>query len=147
MAQRGPNNANRPTRTQYTRHAERRAEAWRLSISGLTPPRIAERMGISGVHAWRLVKEAIAEVEEISIGLRKEVQRQELERLDAAIACLWPKVEQGDVAAIKAYILAQERRSRLLGLDAPVKSELSGPDGTPLEVVVTHVKAKGDAKG
>jgi hypothetical protein len=48
---------------------------------------------------------------------------------------LWPHIQEGSAAAVSAGIRVSERRSRLLGLDAPVatKSELSGSLGVYAE--------------
>jgi hypothetical protein len=40
----------------------------------------------------------------------------------------------GDVRYLELAIKAMERRARLLGLDAPARSEISGPGGQPLEI-------------
>jgi hypothetical protein len=38
----------------------------------------------------------------------------------------------GDPAFLRVLLYAQERRAALLGLDAPVKAEVSGPEGAPV---------------
>ncbi len=38
------------------------------------------------------------------------------------------------LGAIKAALQAQKRQARLLGLDAPIRTEVSGPEGGPIEV-------------
>jgi lambda repressor-like predicted transcriptional regulator len=43
----------------------------------------------------------------------------ELERMDAAVAGLWPKIEEGDPEAIRAMVVVMRRRASMLGLDAP----------------------------
>jgi hypothetical protein len=47
----------------------------------------------------------------------------ELERMDAMIVALWPKVEKGDVQSVQAALGVMTRRAKLLGLDAPSKQE------------------------
>jgi hypothetical protein len=44
---------------------------------------------------------------------------------------LWPSIQDGNAAAVSAGVRVSERRSRLLGLDAPVvtKGELTGSLG------------------
>ncbi len=41
------------------------------------------------------------------------------------------------VGYFNAYLKAQEQWSRLRGIDAPLRTELSGPEGTPLALSVT----------
>ncbi|MFF0409653.1 hypothetical protein ACFYUY_04365 [Kitasatospora sp. NPDC004745] len=43
-------------------------------------------------------------------------------------------VKDGDLPAVDRALRILERDSRLLGLDSPVRTELSGPDAGPLEV-------------
>jgi hypothetical protein len=60
--------------------------------------------------------------------------RSSLERLDVATRGIWPSIESGDHAAIDRLVKVEDRRSRLLGLDAPVRAELTGSGGGPIEV-------------
>ncbi len=50
----------------------------------------------------------------------------ELERCDILLASLHRKINKGDVGAVMAAVKIMERRSRLLGLDAPTRSEVVG---------------------
>ena len=68
-----------------------------------------------------------------------EVRDLEVARLDAMLLPLWRRVQQGDERAVDRALKIMERRARLLGLDAPSKSEQSGSDGEPLKIVVEHV--------
>ena len=43
----------------------------------------------------------------------------EVQRLDAMLYAVWGNVLQGDVGAVNTALKISERRSRLLGLDAP----------------------------
>ena len=58
----------------------------------------------------------------------------EARRLDKALNAIWDSVLAGDAQAIDRMIKIMERRSKLLGLDAPARKELSGPDGGPIKV-------------
>jgi hypothetical protein len=48
---------------------------------------------------------------------------------------LWPHIQEGSAAAVNAGVRVSERRSRLLGIDAPVvtKNELTGSLGVYAE--------------
>jgi len=50
-----------------------------------------------------------------------EMRQVELDRLDRLQRAAWPKAMAGEVQSIAAVIKLMERRSRLLGLDAPTK--------------------------
>lgn len=53
-----------------------------------------------------------------------ELREIEAHRLDTAQAAIWQNVINGDVTAVNALIRIMERRSKLLGLDAPVRAEV-----------------------
>jgi len=90
----------------------------------------------------------------VKFGLQKmlrepaeEVRTLELARLDAMLQSLWPAIsaplDPGDIDfakkfesrchAIDRVDKIMKRRSALLGLDMPVKRELSGPGGGPIQ--------------
>ena len=46
----------------------------------------------------------------------------ELERLDALTLAAWPRARAGDDRAIRVVLRIMQRRAKLLGLDAPLKS-------------------------
>ncbi|MFI1360284.1 hypothetical protein ACH4TV_42885 [Streptomyces sp. NPDC020898] len=64
-----------------------------------------------------------------------ELRALEADRLDRLFFVAYKKaVREQDFAAIDRTLRITERRARLLGLDIPVKAELSGPDGGPVQV-------------
>lgn len=71
-------------------------------------------------------------------------RQQENERLDALLEAAWPRAtqphpvfdkegnvvtEEIDMRAVDTVLRLMDRRAKLNGLDAPVRTELSGPDG------------------
>ncbi|WP_448333476.1 hypothetical protein [Streptomyces sp. DSM 41534] len=57
-------------------------------------------------------------------------RQEENERLDALLEAHWPAaVETRDPKAAELVLKLIDRRAKLNGLDAPVRTELSGPDG------------------
>ena len=71
-------------------------------------------------------------------------RQQENERLDALLEAAWPRAttpspvlnkdgdivgEQLDMRAVDTVLRLMDRRAKLNGLDMPVRTELSGPDG------------------
>jgi len=46
----------------------------------------------------------------------------ELERLDVMLLALWRRVQNGDERAIDRALKIEERRAKLLGLDAPIRA-------------------------
>jgi hypothetical protein len=59
------------------------------------------------------------------------------ERLDKALAAVWPAVLAGDSKAIDAFLRIEDRRSRLLGLD--VRPDQSGTGGLVMNVLINGV--------
>jgi len=105
-------------------------EALGLRIQGYSFPAIAARMKISVDTAYNYVNDAL----EASARLRAERVAQERElsamQIDEATTYLWAGgVSQGDPQAYSALMRGVERKSKLLGLDAPQKIAPTSPDG------------------
>lgn len=114
---------------------EKAQRALQLRIQGWQFDAIAKEVGYSDRSSAynavnRILKERAAQCAEDA----DELRAVELERLDTMLKALWPAVEAGEPASIDKAIKIQERRAKLLGLDAPAKQELSGPDGTAIKV-------------
>ncbi|WP_328403905.1 hypothetical protein OHS70_33995 [Streptomyces sp. NBC_00390] len=64
-----------------------------------------------------------------------ELRQLEADRLDRLFFVAYKKaVRDQDLTAIDRTLRIMERRARLLGLDMPAKTEVSGPDGGPVQV-------------
>jgi hypothetical protein len=61
-----------------------------------------------------------------------ELREIELDRCDQATVCALKAIKAGDYQAIGPLMKASERRAKLLGLDMPQKTELTGKDGAAL---------------
>lgn len=102
----------------------RAAEAFELRAQGLTYRAIAAELGCAPATAFQAV-EAGARLILREHGADQEIAMMIL-RLDEMELALRPKVLAGDTNAITAALRVQQRRARLLGLDAPARVELSG---------------------
>jgi len=106
--------------------------ATELRLAGKSFRTIARELGCtpSGAHGAvsRALDRTLSSANEHAAHLREV----ELARLDAMLTGLWDRAISGDVPAVNAALRIAERRSRLLGLDAPERRELSGPEGGPL---------------
>ena len=111
--------------------AERRAQALELRKAGASYEQIARQVGYSNRgNAYRAVMLGLAEVtQEPAL----EVQKLELERLDAMLLGLWPQARRGEGAAVDRVLRIMERRAKLLGLDAEQKVSVSG--GVKYEII------------
>lgn len=66
---------------------------------------------------------------------REEYVQIEVASLNAAQAAMWPKVLRGDSIAVERFVKLSERRSKLLGLDAPTQTEVTGTVNLQVEGV------------
>src|SRR4051812_37007506 len=77
--------------------------------------------------AHALVMSALEQIRTVTAEDAAKVRELELERLTGIYDALWPK--RGDPQAAGALVRVGERRSRLLGLDAPTKLEVDDTGG------------------
>ena len=62
------------------------------------------------------------------------VRSLELARLDEMLLGLWGKASRGELQSVDRVLKILERRARYLGLDAPQRQSLEGPDGGPVTI-------------
>ncbi|THA29194.1 hypothetical protein E6R18_25110 [Streptomyces sp. A1277] len=126
--------------------AVRRAGLIRLRREGVRydDPRITA-LGYSSVrHASKDLVRALEEARDNESAEASVYRQQENERLDALLEAVWDKAttpspvfdkerqiigEEIDLKAVDTVLRLMDRRAKLNGLDAPVKTEISGPDG------------------
>lgn len=124
-------------RGQSEQAAERRVEALKRRIAGGSYRAIARELGVSEAQAFRDVQ---AELDKLAQQAQEEASRLrvlELRRLDEMLIRLSPMLypKSGDnvnLGAIDRALKIMERRAKLLGLDAPEKTEVSGPGGASI---------------
>jgi hypothetical protein len=97
--------------------AERAGQALDLRKAGLTFKKIGDRMGVTEQRAHKMVTDELARLNSKRSENAEAVTRLELERLDALIAAIWPKAEQGDLTAIDRVLAIMARRAKMLGID------------------------------
>ena len=108
------------------RTTEKTLEALELRKRGMNYTQIGKKLGCNRSTACRYV---LSELENLADKCREEaaqVRDLELQRLDALYLKAWEAVEEGDLPAIDRCLRVQERRAKLLGLDAAEKIEHSG---------------------
>lgn len=129
--------------------AERRQQALELRKQGQSYRALATALGVSVSTAHTAIQQALAELAELEHESAAEYRAMELERLDTLTVEAWrvlsvthPLVSGGKVikgyaddgpklGAIDRLLRISESRRKLLGLDAPAKTALTNPDGTP----------------
>jgi len=139
--------------------ARRSAKVAEHYLAGLTQEEIAAKLGVGKATVSRDLKRIHARWQEIAIDAREEWVRKELARLLIVEREAWrgwkrslkdrqvrttkqtesgteetEKVEgqAGDPTFLARVLDCIRRRADLLGLDAPTRSELSGPGGSPI---------------
>ncbi len=95
-----------------------------LRVGGATYEQIAEALGCSVRTAWRYVQIALDESAAITKEAAEKVRRIEVRRLDGQLLALWPN--RADPQTAQAILKVSQRRSAILGLDAPLKIQAKG---------------------
>ena len=96
---------------------EKDQHALELRKEGHTYESISEQLGYSTPSAsYKAVMRRLKEVDRPAVSMLREL---EVQRLDAMLYAVWNDVLQGDAGAVSTALKISERRSRLLGLDAP----------------------------
>ena len=128
--------------TKRIESMEKQAKALTLRKAGVSVVAIAEMLGWNSHQAASKA---------ISAALKRTIQEPadelrtlELARLDDMLKAIAPHVSAGNLTAIDRALKIQERRARLLGLDAPAKQDITS-GGQPLTVKI--VKASDDTSG
>lgn len=139
------------SRAKQADTAKRRAELIRLRMAGVRfgDQRILSLGYESRGHAS---KDFIRALEQHRAEEAAEVatyRQQENERLDALLEAAWPQAttpspifnkdreivgEEIDMRAVDTVLRLMDRRAKLNGLDMPIKAEVTGADGGPLQL-------------
>ena len=91
--------------------------ALELRQEGHSYESISEQLGYSTRSAsYKAVMRRLRDVDRPAVSMLREL---EVQRLDAMLYAVWDDVLQGDANAVHTALRISERRSRLLGLDAP----------------------------
>jgi len=137
------NRTSNKTSKRIIEATEKQAKAVRLRIEGYTHQQIADKLGYEGRQgACDAVQAALKKtLKEPADDYRKL----ELERLDMMFQAIWDDVTNGKVNKIDRALKIMERRSKLLGLDAPIKGQIDGDIG--LTAVIMQVMLEMEASG
>lgn len=117
---------------------ERETKAFELRKGGATYAQIATALGVTRQGAHKMIKRTMAELSALAEEDAEEVRRMEIERLDAMLLGLWEKARRGHEGAVDRVLRIMQRRSDMLGLDAPKRSahQLTGEGGGPPGITV-----------
>ena len=117
---------------------QRQLQALDLRKAGFTFREIADKLDMSLGQAHKYVHDELKNLAAQALDSADELRQMELERLDMLIKGLEPMAAVGKPDAVSAYLRVMERRAKLLGLDAPVRQEVTGADGGALEIIIRH---------
>jgi hypothetical protein len=123
------------------RKRARAANALELRIAGATYRQIGAQLGVSEKAAYYDVNDELGRLDPVIKGQAERLRDLENARLDRLHVALAAGIKAGQPAAVMATVRVMERRAKLNGLDAPTK--ISGPDGEPMTVSITHQELKG----
>lgn len=115
--------------------AERDQKAIALRRSGMCYSEIAARVGYANRSgAYKAVMRVLEEIAKETAEDASHIRSIELQRLDDLLKAVWDTALAGDPKAIDRVLKIMDRRARFLGLDAPTKQEVSGPDGDAIRI-------------
>lgn len=106
-------------------------DALALRCEGLTFDQIGARLGFTRQRAHQLVSNALAAVAAEQKELAEHQLAFELAQIDSVIRGMAAKSARGDAKAGAVILKAMERRAKLLGLDAPTKTDVTS-GGKPI---------------
>ena len=117
---------------------ELQRRAWEMRLRGLTQQSIADELQVSVGYVNGLLKKAREEMVEQNRLDAGTATGEQVGRLDRMIAALTPAAEAGDVKAVSALLAVEDRRAKLLGLDAATRKAVDlTSGGAPLAYQVT----------
>lgn len=121
--------------------AEQTARAYELKLQGWSYRRIAEELQVSLGTAHNRVQAAIAQRVD---PLVEEHRAIELDKLEEAEARLWEQIHHGGPKGlarnVEVLIKLSERRSKLVGMDAPERKEIAAQVETKSPELVALVE-------
>ncbi len=119
-------------KAQRARAEERRKKVAANLLAGLTYRQMAETFDVALGTIAKDVKIILGRWRSEQVEDINDWVSLELTRLDRALNAVWDKVLEGDARAGDLYLRYAQHRAKLLGLYAPDRMELSGPDGGPV---------------
>lgn len=117
--------------------AEKRKRALQLRCDGFNIRQIAAHMQLSVGRVHALIDEAIKEIPSEE---RERLRRIECERLETLYKAGMQGVRKGNPQMIRALVAVVDRHCKLLGLDAPTVTELTGKDGGPVALSIEELE-------
>jgi hypothetical protein len=99
----------------------RQRQALDLRARGASYQEIGDELGVSAQRAFQVVSETLERLTGDEVRSVEVARQLELVRLDCLLQAQWGKAMAGSTDAATACLKIMERRSKYLGLDAPLK--------------------------
>lgn len=124
------------TSSRRAKTADNEARALTMRLAGETYRQIGEQLGVTTAAAYKMVRRVLDRTRKAADESAAELRQLEQERLDALLLALWKPATQGNQGAVDRVLRIMERRAKLLGLDAPTKTDVtSGGQALTFHVV------------
>jgi len=106
-----------------------------LAVGGKSYDYIAQECGYNSPQAaWNAVSRMLKAQFQPAV---KELRGMQIQRIDNMLDAIWASVRAGNLLAMDRALRLEERRAKLLGLDAPIKTaNVDGTDETPVSVSI-----------
>lgn len=104
----------------------RRIRALELRKSGYSYRTIADTLEVNVSTAYKDVQASLQVLRDLEVQQAEDVRGIEIERMDRLLLAVWDRAMDGDERSVRSALSIMERRAKLLGLDAPAKSEHTG---------------------
>ena len=114
--------------------AVRQQRALDMRMLGYSYRAIAKDTGVTEGTSYSDVQSALSSLDEVKKVKAERLRELELLKMDHAETRLAQQINNGDIKAILAMVRISERRAKLAGLDAPIKSEMLGPMKFTLDI-------------
>jgi len=133
-----PNPAQRKTSKQSIKLAARDGEILEMRLRGYTCTEIGNVYGLTSQGVVNVIKRRC---EDYVAESAYKIAAVEDQRLEMLLKSTFTKALDGDLAALDACLKVMARRAKLLGLDAPAQTEISGRDGGAMqfESILTRI--------
>jgi DNA-binding transcriptional MerR regulator len=116
---------------------EKRAQVMALRLAGLSLSQIAQQMNVTPSAVRQMIDITLADQDRERVEAMREVENLRLDRMQQAV---WADAISGDHKAIRTFLQISARRSKLNGLDAPVKIDLNLSVRKDMEVALAELE-------
>lgn len=100
----------------------KRVEILALRLAGFSNAQIADRMDLSASDVDNIIEITLESTKNRAVNEMRELENQ---RLDRAQSAIWSEVVKGNVQAINTFLRISQQRSKINGIYAPKKIEMS----------------------